>query len=154
MFIVSKRNYMVRRADDSAYLIPKDFIGEIPQDVAESDLVQRAIEGGNIAVPEGKKDKELIEADETAEELAAENDIRPDAENLDAITYGNQLIAMCLVEPNLKDTELCTFYGVMDPADVPSIMFSVGEKQIIQDAISEINDIKAAQNVLKMAKNS
>ena len=68
--------------------------------------------------------------------------------NLDAITYGNQ------VEPNLKDTELCTFYGVMDPADVPSIMFSVGEKQIIQDAISEINDIKAAQNVLKMAKNS
>lgn len=80
MFIVSKRNYMVRRADDSAYLIPKDFIGEIPQDVAESDLVQRAIEGGNIAVPEGKKDKELIEADETAEELVAENDIRPDAE--------------------------------------------------------------------------
>ena len=48
--------------------------------MAESDLVQRAIEGGNIAVPEGKKDKELIEADETAEELAAENDIRPDAE--------------------------------------------------------------------------
>lgn len=40
--------------------------------MAESDLVQRAIEGGNIAVPEGKKDKELIEADETAEELAAE----------------------------------------------------------------------------------
>ena len=80
MFIVSKRNYMVRRADDSAYLIPKDFIGEIPQDVAESDLVQRAIKGGTIAVPEGKKDKELIEADETAEELAAENDIRPDAD--------------------------------------------------------------------------
>ena len=80
MFIVSKRNYMVRRADDSDYLIPKDFIGEIPQDVAESDLVQRAIKGGTIAVPEGKKDKELIEADETAEELAVENDIRPDAE--------------------------------------------------------------------------
>ena len=80
MFIVSKRNYMVRRADDSAYLIPKDFIGEIPQDVAESDLVQRAIKGRTIAVPEGKKDKELIEADETAEELAVENDIRPDAE--------------------------------------------------------------------------
>ena len=80
MFIVSKRNYMVRRADDSAYLIPKDFIGEIPQDVAESDLVQRAIKGGTIAVPEGKKDKELMEADETAEELAVENDIRSDAE--------------------------------------------------------------------------
>ena len=26
MFIVSKRNYMVRRADDSAYLIPKKIL--------------------------------------------------------------------------------------------------------------------------------
>ena len=33
MFIVSKRNYQVRRADGSSYLIKKDFIGEIPEDV-------------------------------------------------------------------------------------------------------------------------
>ena len=37
MFIVSKRNYLVIRADGSAYRIKKDYIGEIPEDVAESN---------------------------------------------------------------------------------------------------------------------
>lgn len=81
MFIVSKRNYLVIRADGSAYRIKKDYIGEIPEDVAESDLVQRAIQGGNIAVPGRTKDRALYQADEAAEKLAAEHDIRPDAEN-------------------------------------------------------------------------
>ena len=48
MFIVSKRNYLVIRADGSAYRIKKDYIGEIPEDVAESVLVQRAIQGRQI----------------------------------------------------------------------------------------------------------
>lgn len=55
MFIVSKRNYLVIRADGSAYRIKKDYIGEIPEDVAESVLVQRAIQGGNIARSWGNK---------------------------------------------------------------------------------------------------
>lgn len=80
MFIIAKRNYLVRRADGSFYRIEKDYIGEIPEDVAESELVQRAIVGGNIAVPGGTKDKELYKADDAAVEQAAEYDIRPDAE--------------------------------------------------------------------------
>ena len=76
MFIIAKRNYLVRRADGSFYRIEKDYIGEIPEDVAESELVQRAIVGGNIAVPGGTKDKELYKADDAA----AEYDIRPDTE--------------------------------------------------------------------------
>ena len=39
MFIVSKRSYAVRLSDGSFYRIPKDFIGEIPEEVAESRLV-------------------------------------------------------------------------------------------------------------------
>ena len=84
MFIVSKRNYLVIRADGSVYKIKRDYIGEIPEDVAESDLVQRAILGGNIAVPESRRDKELYKADEAAEKLAAEHDIRPDAEKTES----------------------------------------------------------------------
>ena len=80
MFIIAKRKYLVRRADGSFYRIEKDYIGEIPEDVAESELVQRAILGGNIAVPGGSKDKELYKADDAAVEQAAEYDIRPDAE--------------------------------------------------------------------------
>lgn len=80
MFIVSKRNYQVRRADGSSFSIAKDYIGDIPEDVAQSNLVQRAIRGGKIAVPEGTKDKQLEQADREAGEKAAEKDIRPDAE--------------------------------------------------------------------------
>lgn len=80
MFIVAKRNYLVRRADGSFYQIKKDYIGEIPDDVAKSELVQRAIIGGNIAVPGGTKDRELYKADDAAAERSVEYDIRPDAE--------------------------------------------------------------------------
>ena len=79
MFIVSKRSYAVRLSNGSFYRIPKDFIGEIPEEVAESRLVQRAVRSGSIAVPSGTRDRELLEADQKAEELQKENDIRPEA---------------------------------------------------------------------------
>lgn len=79
MFIISKRNYNVRRADGSLFSIKKDYIGDIPEDVARSRLVQRAIRGGMIAIPQGKADKQLERADDEAGERAAGNDIRPDA---------------------------------------------------------------------------
>ena len=80
MFIISKRNYSVKRADGTSYLIPKDYIGEIPEDVAKSNLVQRAISGGMISTPKGKKDSQMARADKTAHQKAKEHDIRPDAE--------------------------------------------------------------------------
>ncbi len=73
---------------------------------------------------------------------------------LDNIMYGNQIIVACMVEPDLRDSELCAYYGVMDPNMVPGRMFSVGEKQIISDAIFDINDINTAQEKLARAKNS
>ena len=70
--------------------------------MAESDLVQRAIEGGNIAVPEGKKDKELIEADETAEEIGCgKMNIRPDAEKLQSVPEkSDEHVALWQYKPN------------------------------------------------------
>lgn len=79
MFIISKRNFLVRRADGSSFLIKKDFVGDIPQDVFESGLVQGVIKGGLIAAPESKKDKDIYKADEESDKKAAEADIRPDA---------------------------------------------------------------------------
>ena len=76
MFIVAKRNYLVRRADGSFYRIEKDYIGEIPEDVAESELVQRAIVGGNIAVPGGIRDRELYKADDAAAEEDAKESVK------------------------------------------------------------------------------
>ena len=79
MFLVSKKNYLVRRADGSSYLIKKDYIGEIPDDVAGSSLVKKAIRGGSISIPEGKRDGQLEKADEKAKRNASKKDIRPDA---------------------------------------------------------------------------
>lgn len=66
MFINSKARLLVRFDDGSSYVIPKDFIGEIPDRVANSWLVQQAIKSGHIAVPAGKTDKALEEADKKA----------------------------------------------------------------------------------------
>ncbi len=73
---------------------------------------------------------------------------------LNNVAYGNELIVTCLETPNLKDTELCSFYGVMDPIEVPSLMFTIGEKQAIMDAISDINDIKYGDKSLGCQGNS
>ena len=81
MFILSKRNFRVRRADGSSFLIKKDFIGDIPEDVFNNRLIQKAIKGGLVAAPESHKDKALYEADTEAADKADAVDIRPDAKN-------------------------------------------------------------------------
>lgn len=83
MFIIAKRNFLVRRADGTSYLIYKDFIGDIPEDVFQSGIVQGAIKGGLIAAPQSTKDKDLYKADEEAEKKATEADIRPDSQKED-----------------------------------------------------------------------
>ena len=75
MFINSKINLLVRNGKES-YLIKKDYIGEVPKWVGESWLVEQAIKGGQIAVPERKTDKALEKADAKAEKNADKTDIR------------------------------------------------------------------------------
>ena len=79
MFIISKRNFLVRRADGSKYLVRKDYVGEIPDDVFHSDIIQGAIRGGLVATPAAGTDKALYKADEAAKAKADAADIRPDA---------------------------------------------------------------------------
>lgn len=75
MFLNSKINLLVRNGKES-YLIPKDYIGEVPKWVGESWLVSQAIKGGQIAVPTRKTDKALESADAKAEAKAEKSDIR------------------------------------------------------------------------------
>lgn len=79
MFIVSKRNFKLRLADGTVYKITKDFIGEIPFEVAAHPLIQNAIDSGWITAPASHADKALYEADAEAAQKAAEADLRPDA---------------------------------------------------------------------------
>ena len=67
--------------------------------------------------------------------------------------FNNAMIVTCMETPNLKDAELCSFYGVMDPTEVPGLMFTIGEKNLVMDAVSEINDVKMASELKNAAKN-
>lgn len=85
MFIVSKRNFKVRIGGEP-YRIAKDYIGEIPDAVAEHPLIKGAIKSGWIAVPESHRDAELYRADAEAAQKAAEGDLRPDAHKAEGNT--------------------------------------------------------------------
>lgn len=90
MFIIAKKNFRIRRADGSSFLIKKNYIGEIPEDISRHWLVQSAIKSGSIATPKGTKDNTLIKADQEAEEKAAAADIRPDVQEKDEDTEKNE----------------------------------------------------------------
>lgn len=78
MFVISKRNFLVRRADGTSYLVKKDFVGDIPKDIFESSVIQGAIKGGLVATPDSTKDQALYAADAAAAEKEKDADIRPD----------------------------------------------------------------------------
>lgn len=63
-FINSKVKLAVRLSDGRIYSIPKDFLGDVPDEVAKSWLVQAAIRSGHIIAPEAKTDKAIEKAAE------------------------------------------------------------------------------------------
>lgn len=79
MFIVSKRTFKIRFDDGTSYRIPKDYIGDVPDRVANHPFFTAAVNSGLIACPKSHADKEIYKADAEAVQKAAEADIRPDA---------------------------------------------------------------------------
>lgn len=75
MFINSKKNFEIREGEQKL-VIPRDFIGEIPDWAAKHWLVQAAIRDGSIAAPQGTADKALEQADKTARKKADAADKR------------------------------------------------------------------------------
>lgn len=77
MFINSKKCFEIREGDRKL-VIPRGYIGSIPDWVAEHWLIQAAIRDGSIATPGNSADRSLEEADGEAKERAEEYDIRPE----------------------------------------------------------------------------
>ena len=86
MFVMSKKNFRIRRADGSSFLIRKDYIGELPEDVSAHWLVQGAIADGSIATPKGKEDAAVDAAAKKAKGKAKASDLRPDAPKEEDLT--------------------------------------------------------------------
>ena len=65
MFVLSKRNVILPSRDGSkTHLVPRDYIGEIPDWAAETDYFRRLVADGKITVPESHKDKDTQTAAE------------------------------------------------------------------------------------------
>lgn len=75
-------------------------------------------------------------------------------DSLDNITYTKRLMLACVKEPDLKDAELCKYYGVVDPLEVLSKMLSIGEYGALSDEVMKINGMKNKKERQKEAKNS
>lgn len=59
MFIISKRRVILPSRDGTQrHLVPRDFIGEIPDWAADTDYFRSLVADGKIGVPESHKDKD------------------------------------------------------------------------------------------------
>lgn len=80
-------------------------------------------------------------------------------ETLNSEKYGNLLIQACVVEPDLKNAELCSYYKTMNPVDTINRMLSVGEynrlvKEIkLLNEIDELTDDEDAEAIEEELKN-
>lgn len=67
-------------------------------------------------------------------------------ETLNSEKYGNLLIQACVVEPDLKNAELCSYYKTMNPVDTINRMLSVGEYNRLVREIKLLNEIDELAN--------
>ena len=69
-------------------------------------------------------------------------------QELDNEKYGKLLVQSCVVEPNFKDSELCSYYKTLDPLEVPGRMLTVGEYNRLVYAIKELNELITSEDEL------
>lgn len=72
---------------------------------------------------------------------------------IDNTKYTKLLVLACVVSPNFKDSEMCDFYKVINPEDVPSRMLSIGEFSRLSDEIMKFNDFDTPEEIENEVKN-
>lgn len=75
---------------------------------------------------------------------------------LDTEKFSREVMVACVIEPDFRNSELCKFYGTLDPLEVPSKMLKAGEYSKISRAISRLNefDDESTEELETEAKNS
>lgn len=67
MFVMAKRRVLLHSKDGSlSHLVPRDYVGEIPDWAADTDYFRALVADGKITVPKSRKDKDTQSADEKA----------------------------------------------------------------------------------------
>lgn len=60
-------------------------------------------------------------------------------EVLDTSAFTAQLIVAATLEPDFRSAELCQHYGVMDPAELVTVMLSAGEYAALGREVSRLS---------------
>lgn len=68
---------------------------------------------------------------------------------IDEDKYGKLLVMACVVEPNLKDAELCAYYKTVDPLDVPGRMLTMGEYGKLVREIRNFNELSISDDEIE-----
>lgn len=82
MFITSHRNVIIP-VGGTAYPISRGFVGEVPDQVAQTAYFQALVRDGKISIPAGKKDSDIavaMEQEPERVEPAVSEDTQPDEE--------------------------------------------------------------------------
>lgn len=67
MFVMSKRRVLLPSKDgNQSYLIPRDYVGDIPDWATGTDYFRALVADGKIVVPESYKDRDTQAAEEKA----------------------------------------------------------------------------------------
>ena len=76
-------------------------------------------------------------------------------EYFDAAVYTNSLIVESCVQPDFRNSELCSRYGTLDALEVPGKMLLPGEFAKLSEAIMRLNgfDMDAVPDLEEDAKN-
>ena len=65
MFIMAKRRVLLPSKDGSLHhLVPRDYVGEVPDWAADTDYFRALVADGKIVIPDSRKDKDTQTADE------------------------------------------------------------------------------------------
>lgn len=82
MFITSHRNVIIP-VGGMAYPISRGFVGEVPDQVAQTAYFQALVRDGKISIPASKKDRDIaiaMEQEPERVEPAVSEDTQPDEE--------------------------------------------------------------------------
>lgn len=82
MFITAHRNVIIPLGG-KAYPISRGFVGEVPDQVAQTAYFQALVRDGKISIPASKKDRDIADAMEQEPkrvEPAVSEDTQPDPE--------------------------------------------------------------------------
>lgn len=82
MFVTSHRNVIIP-VGGTAYPISRGFVGEVPDQVAQTAYFQALVRDGKISIPASKKDSDIavaMEQEPERVEPAVSEDTQPDEE--------------------------------------------------------------------------